>query len=258
MNLFNKIIRTVWPLFAQDDEKQKKINADIQKKYGNKDVILDQMVHITDEDYAKQFAETAEELFEDERDRLKTIEGKAVTLLGATGLIISLIVNFTKEIKATIAESSSPIIGLIIGAIFLLTIVYFLRSTWYSLKALGRQGYHQLDVKDIMDPTLDNKIKFFKKIGSIMIASRVRNYDVINNKVEFVVTSHKYFKRGVICLVVLGFLYMFSEINLILMASLINECAEIFLKLLSMMNSLYSMLLEHIKVLAHEIFTHQR
>lgn len=247
MKIFKKIKRNIWPIFAEDDEEQKKKNADTQKKYGDKDSILNQIAYITEEDYAKQITATAKELVEDERDRLKTVEGKAVTLLSATGLIISLIVNFSKEIKSAIVGSPSKIIGTIILLFFLLTIIYFLRSVWYSLKTLGRKGYHQLDVKDIIDPNLKNKIEYFKKIGSVMIASRVKNYDVINEKVEFVVTSHKYFKRGIICLVIMGFLYMFSTTDWVVMISLMNEIIEISSKLLSMLASLFSIFVGFLK-----------
>jgi len=216
VKIFEKIKRNIWPIFAEDDEEQKNKNANTQKKYGDKDSILSQMAHITDEDYAKHVTETAKGLFEDERDRLKTVEGKAVTLLSATGLIISLIVNFSKEIKVAVAGAPSKIIGTMILLFFLLTIVYFLRSIWFSLKALGRKAYHQLDIKDIMDSKLKNKVEYFKKIGSVMIASRVKNYDVINEKVESVVTSHRYFKRGIICLVAVGLLYMVYTTNLVI------------------------------------------
>jgi len=247
MKLFEKIKRNIWPIFVEDDKEQKNINADTQKKYGDKDSILDQIAYITEEDYAKQVTETAKELFEDERDRLKTVEGKAVTLLSATGLIISLIVNFSKEIKGAIVESSSKVIGAIILLFFFLTIIYFLRSVWYSLKALARKGYYQLDVKDIIDSNLKNKVEYFKKIGSVMIASRVKNYDVINEKVEFVVTSHEYFKRGIICLVLMGFLYMFSTTNFVSMTSLMSEIIEISSKLLSTLLSLFSIFIGFLK-----------
>lgn len=247
MKIFKKIINNVWPTFAQDDEEQKKKNADMQREYGDKDAIFKRIAHIIDEDYAKQFSATAEKLSEDERDRLKTVEGKAVTLLSATGLIISLIVNFSKEINDAVMKSPSKIIGTIILLSFFLTIIYFLRSVWYSLEALGRKGYHQLDVKDIVDSNLHNKIEYFKKIGSIMISSRVKNYDVINEKVEFVVTSHKHFKCGIVCLVVMGFLYMFSRTNLIGLTSLMNESGELCSKMLSMFTSLFLILLDILK-----------
>lgn len=247
MKLFKKIISNIWPTFAQDDENQKKKNADTQKEYGDKDAILGKIAYLIDEDYAKQFALTAEELFEDESDRRKTVESKAVTLLSATGLIISLIVNFSKEIKNAVVGSPSKIIGTITLLFFLLTIIYFLRSVWYSLKALSRKSYHQLDVKDIIDSNLKNKIEYFKKIGSVMIASRVKNYDVVNEKVEFVVASHKCFKRGIICLVVMGFGYMFSMTNLVAMTSLMNEIIGISLKLLSILISLFSIFLDFLK-----------
>lgn len=242
MKIFKKIINSIWPILERDNE-----NADIQREYGNKDAILAKMTYITDEDYAKQFSVTAEKLFEDERDRLKTIEGKAVTLLSATGLIISLIVNFSKEIKTAAVESPSKIIAMIVLLFFLLTVIYFLRSVWYSLKALGRKGYHQLDVKDIVDSKLHNKTEYFKKIGSLMVAFRVKNYNVINRKVESVVASHKYFKRGIICLAIMGFLYMFSRTDLIATISLMNESAEILSKLLSMLTSLFSIFLDFTK-----------
>jgi len=242
MKIFKKIINTIWPCLEQDDE-----DANVQMEYGNKDAVLNKMTYITDEDYAKQFSVTAEELFEDEQERLKTIEGKAVTLLSATGLIISLIVNFSKEIKNVVIESPSVIIGAIILLFFLLTIIYFLGSVWYSLKALSRKGYHQLDVKDIIDPNLNDKTKYFKKVGSLMVASRVKNYDVINGKVEFVVASHEYFKRGILCLVITGFLYMFSGTDLITMTSLMNESIEICSKLLAMLVSSFSIFINFVR-----------
>jgi hypothetical protein len=213
LKTFIKLKELLWPTLDPFTDEQIKKEEERNKKYGDMDNIVGSIEYIKDESYAEEFAKTAKSLFEDEEERLKTVENKSVTLLSATGLIITLVVNFSDQIIKVFTDSSNKSIWYIILICFASTIAYFFTSVIYSLRGLERKGYSKLDVKDIIDAQLQDKRDYFKKIAALSLSNRVKNYKVINDKVDCVVMSHLFFKRGIIALVLTGIFYMCSKIN---------------------------------------------
>lgn len=213
MKTILKMREFFWPILGPFSESQDLKHRELLKSYGDANAVLDNIKYIKDEGYAEKVANTAQVLFEDEENRLKTVESKSVTLLSATGLIITLIVNFSQQILTTSSNVTNTFIWWIILFCFLVTLVYFFRSVMYSLKCVFRKGYHKLDVKDIVDSTLQQKIDYFKRIVSVSISNRVKNYKVINEKVDHMVMSHLFFKRGMIAFMLTALLYIGSRLN---------------------------------------------
>lgn len=213
MKTFRKLKELLWPTLGPFTDEQIEKEEENNKKYGDIANILKSIEYIKDEAYAEEFAKTARSLFEDEEERLKTVEGKSVTLLSATGLIITLVVNFSDQIIKVFTDSPNKFTWYIILICFAFTVAYFFTSIIYSLRGLERRGYSKLDVKDIIDTQLEDKKDYFKKIAALSLSNRVKNYKVINDKVDCVVMSHSFFKRGIIALVLTGIFYMCSKIN---------------------------------------------
>lgn len=213
MKTFAKLKEILWPTLEPFTAEQIKKEEERNKKYGDIANILSSIGYIKDETYAEEFAKTAESLFEDEEERLKTVESKSVTLLSATGLIITLVVNFSDQIIKVFGDSPNKFTWYIILTCFVFTVAYFFTSVIYSLLGLERKGYAKLDVKDIIDAQLEDKKDYFKKIAALSLSNRVKNYKVINEKVDCVAMSHSFFKRGIIALVLTGIFYMCSKIN---------------------------------------------
>lgn len=208
-----KIRELFWPMLEPFTDEQIKKEEELNRKYGNDATILNDIRYINDDDYAEKFFKTASELFEDEKARLKTVEAKSVTLLSATGLIITLVVNFSNQIILGLNSSTNKLIWWLILICFAFTVAYFFTAVIYSLRGLERKGYYQLDIKDIIDSQLQDKKSYLKKIAALTLANRVKNYKVINSKVDCAVMSHLFFKRGIVALIITAILYIFSKVN---------------------------------------------
>jgi len=123
MKTFIKLKELLWPTLEPFTEEQIKKEKENNKKYGEMSNILNSIAYIEDESYAEEFAKTAKSLFEDEEERLKTVESKSVTLLSATGLIITLVVNFSDQIIKVLSDSANKFSWYIILICFAFTIV---------------------------------------------------------------------------------------------------------------------------------------
>jgi hypothetical protein len=133
--------------------------------------------------------------------------------LSATGLIITLVVNFSNQIISGLNNSTNKLIWWLIVICFAFTVAYFFTAVIYSLRGLERKGYYKLDIKDIIDSQLKDKKDYFKKIAALTLTNRVKNYRVINSKVDCAVMSHLFFKRGIVALIFTAILYICANLN---------------------------------------------
>jgi multisubunit Na+/H+ antiporter MnhB subunit len=166
--------------------------------------ILDQLKKEIDSDKIKRLFEVSKEISEREEKRRATVESKATTLLGATGLTITLIVGFGKSLFVDYANS--PDIDLftvyIFSFFFLLSILYLSRSIHFSLKALSRTGFHTLRHKDVTEMDGLSAGDYDKKIAATILENTSNNYPIVNEKVDWMVMSQEYFRRGVFSVIV--------------------------------------------------------
>ncbi len=210
MGTFNKLRDLFWPYLEpfpkEEIEKQKKK----LKEFGDNDAILKKIGHIKGEDYARIFFETSQKLYDEEKERLRIVEGKSAILLCASGLIVALMVNFISQI----AKGTTVPYEIVGGAIILITSCYFLTAVFYVLKALSIGGYYQPATKDIVDSKLACEESYYKQIGSIYCSSGVKNYKIINEKVDFVGLAQKFFVRGMVMVVSTGFFFYAATMNL--------------------------------------------
>ncbi len=233
MGALTKIKDLLWPTLGSFTHEQIVKKEEYSKKYGESASILEAIKYINDESYAEEFAKTAKSLFEDEEARLKTVEGKSVTLLSASGLIITLVVNFSNQILLRLNNSTNKLLGWVMLFCFALTIVYFFRSVVYSLRGLSKGAYFKLDIKDIINSQLQNKKEYFKRIAVLNLANRTKNYGVINQKVDCAYMSNLFFTRGIITLILTAVLHICTGSNLGSMRSeitpLVYICSFIFI-----------------------------
>jgi len=209
VNIIENIIDFLWPTIGRFTEAEEKANKKTMEEFGSPEKIMEKIDYIKDGDYIQTFADVAKNLYVDEEMRVKTVEGKLVTLLGATGLVITLIAEFSDKINSIDANN-------IVGRIFIIlffssTLIYLLTSAIYALRGLDRKAYHKLDTKNIIDSKFKNKADFLKEISSCWLSNRTKNYLVINEKVDSMVMALKYFKRGMFTAVITGALYMLFD-----------------------------------------------
>lgn len=147
--------------------------------------------------------ELSKDIYNREEDRRSNVESKANTLLSATGLTIALIANFGKSLffDADNLGKYDQFTVYIFTLFFTLTIIYFMVSIVYAIKTLTRRGYHSLYPKDILDMTASAD-DYDKRIASLILEKTIKNYVVVNEKVDSMMMSQEYFKRGIVSIVI--------------------------------------------------------
>lgn len=183
-----------------------------QPKYLTATEIIDRLKKEQDKDKINSFIEMSKEIAEREEKRRSTVEAKATTLIGATGFTITIIVSFGKPLFFEIADNSDPDLFsiYIFSFFFLLSILYFSRSILFSLKALSRKGFHTLKHKDVIEMEGLSATDYIKKIAGIILENTSNNYRIVNEKVDWMVMSQEYFKRGAFSIIIVALILAFK------------------------------------------------
>lgn len=215
MGTFKLLKDFLWPTLDPFSGEQIRINKERLVKYGTPDTIIAMLTQVKeDKEYAKALADTTNTACEDEEERIKTVENKSTTMFGAAGLIITLVVNFSDKLLKGFNASAHKLFWIAILGCFLFTIIYFFRSAFFSVKALERKNYYKFAPEDAIDPSLTNTVDFYKKVSAIKISNRIKNYDVINEKVDFMVMAQDYFVRGIVAFLITGILYIVTKMGI--------------------------------------------
>ena len=139
---------------------------------------------------------------ESEEQRLRTIESKAATMVGFNVVVMALMINAVAwllgepDIDATVGKWGALLI--------LITILYFSRSIWFLFLVYTRAGYHGVTAEKLLKEDMSTDEAFARAIAALRMSSVVANYDVINNKVNWMVMGHEYLMRGMVCLTILA------------------------------------------------------
>lgn len=181
--MLNKIREFFWPLLEGEPYIKKKVSIDD---------ILCQLGE--NKENAARLLEISKDINKAEDERIKTVEAKATTILGATGLIITLILNFSKELFLRYPQN---ICSYFISAFFVITILYFFQAVSFALKAVSRKGYHQISPNEVISNfKSDNNYTFDTRIAAFILEKTQNNYAIVDEKVDYMVMSQEYFRRG--------------------------------------------------------------
>ena len=183
-----------WPLLekAEESEIQEVSQADIDLK--------------SEADIRIAY-ELAQKSYYDEQDRNKTIETKSVIFIGSIGFVVTFIIGITNLLLTGQGVYFNAITaGMVLVAIVL--IAYFIRSSWYSIKALTRQRFQVLHFKDIIKGDKNYPKEMIAKILNISKA----NAKIINFRVDYMTMAQEYYKRAIVTL----FIYCLSVFAIIL------------------------------------------
>ncbi len=135
-------------------------------------------------------------LYDREENRRSTVEAKATTLLGATGLTTTLIVSFGKSLFFEF-DKLGTLTAFAFALFFIITLLYFWRTISYSLRALSRSGFQTMLPHEIIEMKDTDECEYKKKIATLILDKTAKNYPPTNVKVDWMVMSQEYFKRGI-------------------------------------------------------------
>lgn len=179
-----------WPLLEGEPPKQNESSVDIiLLKLGEK------------QDNAARLLEISKDICEAEDKRLSTVEAKATTILGATGLIVVLIANFGKSLffENSHNNSDKDFAVYLFSVVFAVSIIYFFRAVYFALKAISRRGYHRIGPSELISNfKYDNKWTYDTRIAAFILEKTQKNFSIVNEKVDYMVMSQEYFKRGIL------------------------------------------------------------
>ncbi|MCL4476569.1 MAG: cell division protein ZapB [Nitrospirae bacterium] len=136
-----------------------------------------------------------------EEERRSTIEAKATTLLGATGLATTLIVSFGKSLLFEF-EKLGALTATAFAVFFLVTLLYFWRTIAYSLRALSRSGFLTMLPHEIIELKGIDECEYKKRMAAVILDKTAKNYPPTNVKVDWMVMSQEYFKRGIYTIII--------------------------------------------------------
>lgn len=135
--------------------------------------------------------------YDSENDRKKAIESKSTIFIGTIGFVIAILLSMATglllnpKIQLEFLTSFSILMWVII-------VIYFCRTVWFSIRALERQEYHTIGHKDFMAGSSNYR----KELITELINKTRKNSKTINLKVDNMVMAQEYFKRGIVSIVV--------------------------------------------------------
>lgn len=180
----------------------------------NMDEIRDKM-KIEDKEKIEETLKYCESLLDSEEQRKKTLESKATSLTGITGLASSVIFGFAGFIFDKI-KNLNLLFLFIVTVLYTVLSLYIIRSIYYSIMALKPEKYVHPDANDIFQ--LSNKsIDAVRKERAISsFYSYVKNIETNNQKGNWLLNSQRCFRNSIIVLalisVLLGVYVLISDI----------------------------------------------
>lgn len=146
-------------------------------------------------------------MYEFQKERIKSIESKSMIFIGFFAVAITLLGFILKEL---LFKSTKSYIDYIYMFLICIIVIYVSNVIRYAIKAIERKGYYSFDEKDFLN--IDDTEKVRNIINKIK-----RNYDVINEKVDFMSLSQDFAKRVISIIIILTFALVIVSLKNIIM-----------------------------------------
>lgn len=155
-------------------------------------------INLTGDDLEKCY-ELAVKYYEDEDNRRSNVESKSTIFVSAIGFTTAILLSVTKDLvlSTNIDLSSATYLYLMLLVIIA---IYMTSAVWFAIKAIERRGYHSLSYKDIINKNNDKA--FTTELIIKLINFTIKNQDIVNLKVDYMVMAHEYFKRAIVAVLI--------------------------------------------------------
>ena len=171
-----KILDCIWPHLkgpeVEDSERNPKNQIQL-KDFGKKNK-------------EKVAMELALVMYNEQRERINSIQSKSIVLVGFFGSVVVLSSFLLKDILSP--KNSTDIFEYWVLLFNSIVILYASQVVLNSLKALVRQSYSLLDEKRFIN-------RSYNEITQHIIDCVKKNYNVINKKVNYMTLAQKFAKR---------------------------------------------------------------
>jgi len=145
-------------------------------------------IKLNDEDNLKIAYDWAVKYYENEEKRRSSIEGKSTIFIGTVGFLITILLTITKDLSSLSGYQS--IVSVIA---FVIIIIYLCRVVWFAIRALARNHYHAIGLKDFIVED-DN---YRKQLITTLINCAKKNAKAVDLKVDYMTMAQEYFKRAI-------------------------------------------------------------
>jgi hypothetical protein len=181
-----KTIREIiWPLLDSENTSGPKIS------------VLPENIKVTGDDLDTCY-DLAVKFYEDENDRKSSVESKSTIFVSSIGFTTAILIAVTKDLVLN-NKFDSPFTTYIFIILLVGIVVYMARAVWFAIKVLERKNYDTIGYEDIISANGKNNYK--AELSTKMINKTIKNRDVVNLKVDYMVMAHEYFKRAIVLIV---------------------------------------------------------
>lgn len=187
MGLLQKLREFIWPKLEPPGEEP-------AQPFSDRQTVIAQLENLNDSVLTEKMAH-AVSAYQEEGKRLATVESKAGMMVGFNGIIVALVTNLATWLFRT--ENLGTILGAGGAVIIAVTVLYFIRAMWFSIQTLERRSYHVVTAEDVVQRDKRSLIACY-------VSCAVSNYPAINAKVNSMVLTQAYLKRGIVALAVLA------------------------------------------------------
>lgn len=178
MKILSLVREFLWPLLE-------KATTPIQSNDWN------EVIATMDDSALASALEYAQKQLQSEEDRNKIVESKSIVFIGAISVVCTMLIG---SLTLIVRLEERKLLAAITVVLLLVTTTYFIRTIYFSIKALERRPFARLSPAQYLFKSFDSSSK------RIILASIIKNTEinssVINEKVNSMVMAQEYFKRG--------------------------------------------------------------
>lgn len=149
---------------------------------------------LKDDDEKKKALSFSVKMYDEQRERIKAVESKSIIFIGLFSSVIAIMSFVVKDIIM-----AKTLVSIIITVICSVIIIYACQVMIFAIRALERKGYTVISEKTFLNID-DNQI-----IQNI-INSIKKNYNTINQKVDYMTMAQEFIKRIIAIFIILAFL----------------------------------------------------
>ena len=188
-----KIFEFIWPYYDSYTKEQLRNMKNREKSY-SKDNLEEEFKYVKDDKTIDFILEQAEKLFDDEDKRVENIERKCSIITGFSGLAIMLSFGF---VETLFKETSMNTVNLIfLFLMFFIVNIYLIAALINAVGGLKKRDYFRVNETNFIVIAKSTSPKI--KLAALYIENRVKNFRVINRKVDRMHLATQFFKRALI------------------------------------------------------------
>lgn len=178
MNILRNFIDFIYPLMPKGKRESDANSISIESIVGDETILHEK------EKAARQY-------YQEEKDRVKSIEGKASMFITSSGFLGTVLIGTSNIL---IGQNDEPVFyKLMLALCLLFFVVYMVSTVIYSINALKRATYTRPDPTTLI--AIEESEQYEKNLVADLLNSTLMNQDIANQKMDNVVMAQRHFRR---------------------------------------------------------------